>query len=310
MISVIITITDGDWHLERCLDAIAGQNSPELLEIVVPYVAGRDPIQQARERYPAIRFVEVPPEAAGSGVSAGLDHCRYDARRAAGLRAAQGDIIAMTEDHAIPAPDWLSTIAALHRTLPHAVIGGTIDHSATAMLNWAVYLVDFGRYESPIMVGPASYVSDINVSYKRGPLEQIRDCWEQFYHETAVHGRLAASGNVLWLSPRLKVGYDRGSLPLARLVRERVAWARLFAARRIIASGLLKRVAFLVLTPLLPVVLYSRRLRDAIRKKRAGGRFIAVSPLLLSLLFLSAFGEFLGYLTGQAVAGQAANPRH
>ncbi len=300
MISVVVTITDGDWHLDRCLEAIVSQSSGEALQVIVPYVPGRDPIESARQRFPSVQFVEVA--AAKSGLSAGLDHWTYDLRRAAGLRAVHGDIVAMTEDHAIPAPDWLSTIAVLHRTLPYAVIGGAIDHDSAGLLNWAVYLADFGRYESPVREGLVAYVSDINVSYKRGSLERVRDSWAEFYHETTVHARLLSSGQLLWLSPRLQIGYDRGSLRLARLIRERVAWSRLFAARRSAATGVLTRLGLLVLTPVLPTLLYSRRVRDAVSKGRAGARFWAVSPLLLLLLIFGAFGEFLGYATGRAVA--------
>jgi hypothetical protein len=301
MISVIVTITDGDWHLERCLNAIFSQPSDGELQVIVPYIPGRDPVDSAQQFFPLVHFVAVQ-SAPAPGISAGLDHYTYDLRRAAGLRATKGDIIAMTEDHAIPAPDWIMTIADLHRTLPYSAIGGTIDHTASGLLNWAVYLADFGRYQSPVREGPAQYVSDINISYKRRPLHLVRDSWTDGYHETAVHGRLMSEGNVLWLTPRLRIGYDRGTLPLRRLIRERVAWARLFAARRITTSPVRKRLGFLALTPLLPGLLYYRRIRDAASKGRTGARLWLASPILLFLLVLGAFGEFLGYVTGRAIS--------
>jgi hypothetical protein len=95
-------------------------------------------------------------------------------RSAVGLQLARGQIIAMTEDHAVPAADWIREIRAAHER-PYAVIGGAIENAVDRPLNWALYYCDFGRNGRPMPAGEAESVSDVNVSYKREALNSIRD---------------------------------------------------------------------------------------------------------------------------------------
>ncbi len=309
-LSVVVTITKLSEELHRCLFALENQCGVSDVEIVVPYDPESDDIEPFRRAHPSVNFVvmdRVPPEARSD--RPGLAHLMYDRRRSVGLGAARGELIAITEDRAVPRRNWCATISELHRN-PYAAIGGAIENASPRVLNQAVYFCDFLRYQNPVPEGPASYISDINVSYKRSALEEIRAVWEEAYHEPGVHGALRARGGTLWLSPEMIVDYDRGRLEFGQVIRERFAWARLFAGRRACEVSLLKRVVLAMFSPALPVVLLGRRVAVILRTRRNFAGMIAALPLVCTFLTIGAIGEFVGYVTASPIPRSSREPLH
>jgi hypothetical protein len=251
-------------------------------------------------RFPVFRFPELGPvETTRSTTSAAGQHELFDRRRAAGLAAATGDVIAMLEDRGVPRPDWARTLMTRHEELPHAVIAGAIENGRDRWLNWAVYFCDFGRYQRPFAAGPRPYVSNVNIGYKRRALEQTAGLWRGRYHETTVHWALLRSGETLYLTPDFAVDEIRGALRLPALLGERFSWGRLFAYTRAREGSAPRRLALAVLAPLLPVLLFARLTRLQMSKRVSLGRFIRVSPLVFVLLMAWSLGEAAGYLTGE-----------
>ncbi len=298
--SVLLTVVDGGAALERCLEGLRAQQDAPPLEILVPYDDTQAAIAQLAPRYPEARFLPLGRVAtARDAASAEGQHELFDRRRAAGLAAATGELVAILEDRGVPRPDWARRMATLHAELPHAAIGGAIEHGRTASLNWAVYFCDFGRYQLPFAAGPRPYVSDVNICYKRRALEQTRTLWAERYHETTVHWALLRAGEVLYLSPEVAVDQHRDGLGLGALLGERLGWGRLFAYTRARETGLGKRLVLAALAPVLPFVLFARLFRDRLAKGRNVGAFLRASPAILLLLGSWSAGECLGYLTGR-----------
>ena len=295
LLSIVVTITDGDSHVDRCLHALSTQDGAPPLEIIVPLYEGVDDAPGLRARWPGVRFVTVEGHRPAAHSHA---HWAYDRRRAAGLRAATGDLVAMTEDHAIPDPDWCAQIVRAHRS-PHAAIGGSIDHVGSGVLNWAVYFCDFGRYQKPFTAAAAEYISDVNVSYKRDALMKCSALWQEFYHETSIHSCLIARGDTLWKTPQISVAYDRGRLRLSTLLPERFHWARVFAGRRAQSMTAAVRFVYAVASPVLPVVLLARKFREALRSRESLAAFVTSAPSMLLLLAVWACGEMTGYATAE-----------
>ncbi len=307
-LSVIVTITSGAPNLGRCLKALEAQQNAPAMEILVPIYHNFDEVAALRSAHPAVCFlpVEGDEEGLASG-DPGLLHLTYDRRRATGLAAARGKWIAMTEDHAIPDETWCAGIAEAHRE-PYAAIGGAIENASPRWLTRAAYFCDFGRYANPLQEGPSHYASDINISYKRAAIEKTRPIWRRYYHETAVHAALEAAGETLWLTPRIVVRHDRGRLRLGPLLRERFAWARLFAGRRAAGAPLLKRALWILFSPLLPALLAARRTAEVVRRGRNRGVFLTAFPSMLILMVVQAAGEFIGYVTAKPV--EIRSPAH
>src|SRR5690606_21212240 len=162
-----------------------------------------------RQKYPAVRLIALPPPRTLAEL------------RTAGLDAASGDIVALTEDHCVPSPDWFVLLLALHQAQPAAAIGGAVDNAATERLvDRFVYAYEYGPFTSPAAHGPVEVLPGPNVSYKRVALQSLRQVWPQGFDEGRVHRTLRSAGFGLWSEPALRVWLKKHFTLLAFL-RER-----------------------------------------------------------------------------------------
>ncbi len=301
MLSIVLTIVDGGATLERCLSALGAQESAPPLEVLVPWDDSIPGMVVMAGRFPEARFLPLGGLKTERSIqSAAGQHELFDRRRAAGLAAASGDLIAILEDRGVPCPDWARNIVLAHAEHPEAVIGGAINNGRDRALNWAVYFCDFGRYQLPFERGNRAYVSDVNVCYKRRALEATRSLWYDRYHETTVHWALQRAGESLYLNPDCVVEQMREGLSLGGVLAERVGWGRLFAYTRAREITRGRRLMLGALTPILPVILFARQARLQYQKKVTFAHFMTVFPLVFLLLAAWSLGELKGYLTGRA----------
>ena len=221
VLSIVVRIVGGKPFVRRCLSSLKEQIGSHAIEVIVPYDATVSDIDGLKREFPQFFFFDV------SGVQTftpdpipAVAHALCDRHTSKGLGIARGEIIALVEDDATPAGDWCEQILAAHK-LPYDVIGGAVEHTGRGTMNWAVYFLDFGRYQLPLSEGPASYLTDVNISYKRAALDSVKAVWEREYNEVAVHWALMKKGAVLWRRPQIVVHQDRGSLSVMRQLRER-----------------------------------------------------------------------------------------
>ncbi len=300
LLSVIVTIVEGGEAVRRLLTALTTQVDGPPMEILVPYDTSAAPHVALSAEFPTVRFMPLGVVATEQPItSAGGEHELFDRRRAAGLAAATGDLIAIVEDRGAPRQDWARTAVRLHRALPHGVIGGAIDPLPTSLAGWAVHVCDFTRYTSPFDSGPRDWVSDVNVVYKRRALEQTRALWRERYQEPVVHWSLQQQGDTLYLSDELVVEHHRGWVPLGQLLHERYHWGRLFGAIRARHLGLGKRLLLGAAGPLIPFTVLLRHARAHAAKGNAV-RFLLASPMVLLYLVAWTLGEVSGMLSPRA----------
>src|SRR5262249_38633132 len=143
----------------------------------------------------------------------------------------------------------------------HAAVGGAIENEVDRALNWAVYFCDFGKYQNPLPLGPTTFASDANISYKRSALDQIKEVWTESFHETVVNAALLARGQKLWLSPNIVVYQHRENLRLGWSAQERFVWGRSYAGTRAKQLSIGKRIVYLALSPALTFLLVARKVR-------------------------------------------------
>jgi len=91
--------------LEACLDALLPQCRQVRAEVVVARAGVLGDLPRA---YPTVRFVAASRDAT------------IPELRAAGMAEAEGDIVALTEDHRIPVVGWLTTLAQAGTRVPPA----------------------------------------------------------------------------------------------------------------------------------------------------------------------------------------------
>ena len=300
LLSIVVTIVDGGDVLVRFLDAVTSQEDPPPLEIIVPFDASVSTTKRLESRYPDVLFMdlgEITPERPID--SAAGQHELYDRRRARGLGAARGDLIAILEDRGLPRADWAKTVARHHRELPHGCIGGAIECADVGLLQWAFYVCDFGRYGLPFESGPVGWVSDVNVTYKRATLEATRSLWEERFREPIVHWAMIEAGETLWLSSELVVIHERPETSLLRLLPERFDWGRLFGHIRAMHMRGWQRAAYTLLSPLIPIRLVFRHGRTQGARGRMG-RYLMALPMTVVMLCARTAGEVWGYVTKRA----------
>lgn len=283
---VVVTLVDLK-HLERCLVALEEQQTNINFEVIVPVDTRFPAVTEVEARFPLWRFYY------NSGIRT------YAELRTCGVGAARGRLVAITEDHCVPGPDWVEQIVAAHRNPPLAIGGPVEKITPDGLLNWSVYLLDYLRYSPPVTEGETHELTDLNVSYKMSALEEIRPVWEEEFHEPNVHAALEARGGTLWMAPQLMVR-QRRALTLDHALWDRFAFGRLFGSTRVRGVPTGKRLVYAALTPLLPVLLTVRLFRHVLHKRRHRLVFAGALPFILLLAAAWACGECTGYLTGRA----------
>jgi hypothetical protein len=304
-LSVIVRVVGGGAFLERCLTHLAPQTRDQSIEIIVPFDATIAEIKTLAPRFPQALFQEMRAVPSSAADSPGARHQLYDRRSAAGFHAARGEIICQLEDYAIPAPNWCAQIITAHHALEHGVIGGAVEHAGQGALNWALYFLDFGRYQLPLREGAVAFLTDVNVSYKRRALEMVREHWAERYNEVNVHWALRAKNVTLWQRPQIVVYEDRGALSFTRALRERYEWGRVFGYMRARKLSLARRALLTVSSPLLPFLLVWRIACRVMTTRRHRRAFVSALPVAFVMAAAWSLGEAAAYLTGREIAAPA-----
>ena len=252
-----------------------------------------------RQQHPDVHFEEVSNLKTFTGKGGSREH--HDELRARGLALARGKIVALIEDHGIPAPDWSAQIIQAHAS-QFAGVGGAIENGIDRPLNWAVYYCDFLRYQNPLPAGETWTVSDANVAYKRELLQSVRPVWREIFHESSVNDALRARGEKLALAPAVVLLQHRLGLRFGSAMKERFVWGRSYAATRARLAGTQKRMFWTVFAPALPPLMLSRMTLMAFQKRRTFPAFLKAFPLTAALIVAWSCGELTGYITGRANA--------
>lgn len=296
IVAVVSDTTDRKYdlsYLVGCLDALMGQEDPPPMEILVPYPSSALEFESLKGKYPQVIFLPINDLKSYQTREMGREH--HDELRARGLAAAQGEIIGLLEDHALPDPLWCNQVVQAHLQ-NYAAVGGAIENDVDRLLNWAVYYCDFGKYQNPVPAGETSYASDANVSYKRSALFAIYSVWKDAFHETVVNWELISRGEKLALSPTIIVYQHRKNLRLGGSLKERFIWGQSYAQTRSKLISLPKRVFYAAISPVLPVILFLRTSIIISKKRRNLGILLKSSPLIIILQACWSMGELWGYL--------------
>ncbi len=302
VLSIIVTVVDGGAALERCLHALAEQVCEDSIEVLIPYDHISRDVEGLSARYPKFTFIDLGVILGGQIPKNELErHHFYDTRRTGALSLARGKLVAILEDRGVPQPDWAREMIRLHEQYPHAAIGGAIRNGINTSRNWAVFICDFGRYQSPLTDKNPTFLSDTNICYKRTALESVKHVWESKYDEARVNVALHKAGLGLMLSDVPVTVQIRDSLTISDMIKERLHWGRNYGQSRSISLKPIARYLMGMATPILPVLLYYRHLRRQLSKGYHIKEFLFASPVLISLLVCWSLGECIGYYEGPPV---------
>lgn len=282
-LSVVVASRRSRDLLEACLASLLPQCRELGAELVVVRPEDLDGAADLRTVDPPVRFRSAPP---GSGVPE---------LRGRGLEAARGDVVALTEDHCLAAPDWLDRLAAGHERGAD-VVGGRMDNARRgALRDWGAFFAEYGFFAGD-RERDASMLTGANVSYGPRVLGTVEAMSLDGEWENVIHAALAADGRRSRFTPDAVVYHNR-SWSVADFCGDRFRHGRAYARRRLRDAGAsVARWAYLAGTPLLPVLLAARIGRTVPASLR--GPFVASLPATLLFLTAWAVGELVGYLEG------------
>lgn len=178
-LSVVVGTTEREPAIAACLARLAPQARRCSLEIIVVY---RDPegLPAGLGEQPAIKLICSP----GASIFE---------LRAIGSNAANGEIIAFTEDHCLVAENWCEQILALHRQKSDtAVIGGVMKNASSRhYIDIANFFLTFGLFTAARNTRQVFPPPAANISFKRTVIPQTLSAGEL---EFVLNPRLCAAG--------------------------------------------------------------------------------------------------------------------
>lgn len=273
--------------ISKTLQHLRVQSARDRIEVLVvtPSIADLRLDQAAFDGLDA-RIVEVGP----------ID--RLSLALARGVREARAPIVAMTEGHSYPEPEWAESHIRAHRNSWVAVGSAMGNANPDSLIGWADLLIAFSRWVEP--EGPAEMdaLPGHNTSYKRDALLEYGDELEGLLEtEILLHWSLGAKGHRLYLEPAAKTMHLNVSEPWS-WTKLRFIGGRVFAADRAGGWRPLRRLTYVVGAPLIPFVRLWRMMPDLRRVAPRSSLMPRVLPALVAGLAVEALGEMVGYAIG------------
>lgn len=298
-ISVVVTIVDGGDVLRKCLSELAAQAGSDQVEIIIPYDHMSPEVAGMKSQFPGFNFLDLGVIEGGIIPQNALEyHQLWDIRRAEGIKKARGRFIGLLHDRGIPARNWVATMVEMHQEFSVAAIGGCVDNGYDTSWHWAVHFFDFGRYMAPHKTAETEFLSVTNLCYAAADLCELEHLYQHRFHEVSVHDHLMASGKKLILSDRPRTTEIRPRVRTTDLALEWFFWGRKYAAICSKSISNWQRFCRVLVSPLVPFVLFARALRVQLKKRVYLRYFWPASPLLFLVVLMWAIGEMVGYCRG------------
>jgi hypothetical protein len=218
--------------------------------------------------------------------------------RTLALDASRAGIVAVTEDHCVPDPDWLGQILVGMREDDVVAVGGCVANGVDdTSYDWATFLCEYSFFYPPVTEGVSDVLPGMNVAYRRAALERVpRELLTGGFWETTAHPLLRKQGGKFISLNAMRMNHcKRFSKKL--FSRQRYVYSRYYAGIRFPQGQILRRCVAAVLCLALPPVLLWRMHR-ATHAKHLQGPFLRALPSLCVLVVIWSLGEIVGYLGG------------
>jgi hypothetical protein len=285
-LSVVVASCRSRSLLDACLRSLLPQCREYSAAIIVARAADPAEIRALQTAYPEVRFVGAPATST------------IPELRAAGMQGADGDIVALTEDHCIASQDWVSQILRAHQPGVD-VFGGAMDNAQRERtVDWAAYFAEYGFFaegDGSAKVNPL--ITGANVAYSRNVLDDVIECAIQGEWENVAHARLAAKGSAMQFLRTASV-YQNQNYCFRDFCRDRFEHGLAYARRRLSEEGPGRRLLYLPGSVLLPFLLLLRIAQTIGREQRPP--FLRALPLTFGFLVAWSLGEAVGYWRGPA----------
>ncbi len=271
------------------LDALTNQDGADRYEIIVADRKNDAITERIAKEYPRVRLIRAPV------------NTPLPALRQAALLQSAGEYIVVTEDHCVPARDWLAKMAEVFGKAPPGTVavGGCIENGVRdSALDWATFFCEYGGFLKPVGEGETLLLPGMNTAYRRSALLDLEGgLLAKGFWETTAHPVLRAQGYKFYSSNDITL-YHKKKFSFNLFVAQRFLYSRYFAGLRFgTGEGIMRLLAFCG-TVVLPLLILYRLCRCVWIKQRLRKELLAAIPFLLLFSFVWALGEMTGYAAG------------
>lgn len=292
-LSVVVGTREGWPYVQTLAETLLRE--AEGLNVEILFVDGSGlPVPDLAEADPRLRWIQLEDQSV----------FRLFAR---GLHEARGEVVATTEDHALPRAGWCAAILRAHADHPEAsAIGGTIENGSTdRLLDWASYFITQGPHMGPLGDREVAVTTnEADVSFKLSAIQGFDEHHGLGFMAILHTRRLGQTGRVLRVDDRIMVDHFQsiGFRATSAIHFHNGRSISGFRRSRGMARGDWLRIVFALV---LPVWRIGRVVRVGWAKGRQRRRLVASIPLATYLEYCQAAGHFVGYL-----AGPGNSPQH
>lgn len=285
-ISVVVASKVGAPFIDYCLTSLEQQAQAQRAQVIV--VAAGDSAYAAKlaADYPWTQVIH------------STEVTQVPAMRRIGVEAARAPYVAIIEEHCSAAPDWLEqALAALESGVYGAVGGPVVDYGYKRLRDWVVYFLEYHGALPPAPRGETDNLNDANIAYPRQLLMEHVSLLNDGYWPMTLHPTLLGKGVKLLSAPDMVV-HHRGPFNFSYYLGQRFLFSRAYAGVRAQTQPATRRLAYIVLAPVVPFMMLARIGAIVLRKGRRIPQFLATLPLLSVALVVMVAGEWLGCVAG------------
>jgi glycosyltransferase involved in cell wall biosynthesis len=286
---VIASGAEGEF-LSRCLDSLRAQVASPDVEVIVADRCGGEKASRIRGEYPFVHLIR----------AASTHRPSVPELRALGVGEAKGRIVAIIEEHCVALPDWVETIRSSFEAGDAALGGPILDDNYRRLRDWVVYFSEYHNYMPPWPPGERYLLNGANIAYPQEMLARHTEKLTEGYWEVVLHPVISQEGRFRSV-PAMGVRHT-GPFDYRYYLRQRYLLSRVWGGtqRQKVSPG--RRLLYLVVAPILPLLLLIRIARRAVEKRRYLRKFLQTVPLMIPVSVAYVWGEWLGYLAGMGDA--------
>ena len=290
-LSVILVVGPRRLRAAWSLAAVLDQDVEDRLEVVLVDLAadGAQPIAGAGD--PRVRLLQAPPDTVFS-----------DARRL-GVEAARGPLVAFVEEHARPRPGWAAALlAAAAEDEGWAALGPAIaSGNPRTGFSDASYLMGYTLFRPEVAArGETRLVPGQNSCYRRAVLVSLSpDLGTWLSSDNVLVEGLARRGHRLTMVPAAVIEH-RNEAHVATALSAYWAYHRIYGHRRsrLLDWSLARRLAYVMLTPLVPLYFLALALARTRRDRRQRQVLWRHLPAILLVQSAAALAQAIGIVAG------------
>ncbi len=288
-LSVVVVTRDDTRTLQPILAAFGALPCADRIEMVIvaPDEASAAAAPEFARPFCATRGIGVGP-IANRGRAA-----------AAGVRAARGAVVALSENHCFPEPDWGERVMAAHAVPRRVGVGpAVLNANPERALSRVAHAAGYGMYTGDHAAGPRQELALHNSSFLREAVAPYGDRLESLLgDERHLWHALGEGGGVLWFDPSVRkrhINEATWELILG------LAWCggRRYGGVRSSDWSLSRRIAYGAASPLIALPVFRNVWRLLSPDERKGGIGLRTAAAMIPFALTHAFGEGAAYLLG------------